>query len=146
MSLHCDVINRSVTEGVSVIHCEKKPVVLNKIMSSWLESNIALLRTPSPVTHSNIEARSPNYCRCVTTISITILWVCVSVFFPLIIRRGNHIFSEPYTWWSLICLAVPYVSTLCHKRHECLKMDTEHKIRALNITLPTNALIVCHLF
>jgi hypothetical protein len=61
----------------------------------------------------NIGERSRNHCCCGKAISISYC-ECVSV--ALVIqhaKRMRRIIFSP-----VVCLAVPYFSTLCHKRHD----------------------------
>jgi hypothetical protein len=56
------------------------------------------------------------HCNCGKVISIACTW-CVSVFF--VIHHAQCICCIILS--SVACLLLPYLSTLCHKRHDCLK-------------------------
>jgi hypothetical protein len=74
----------------------------------------------------NIHARSPNHCCLGKAISITYC-ECVSV--ALVIQHTKRM--RRIILWSVVCPAVPYISTLSHKRHDFRKKVIEYKMCVL---------------
>jgi len=74
-------------------------------------------------TATNIQARSHNHCCCGKAITMTYS-NCVSV--GLVIQHAIHMHCTILSY--VTCLAIPYISTLSHKRYDFYKKVTDHKM------------------
>ena len=93
-------------------------------VSGWSKNNNA-----GNVHTMYIEARSRNHCCCGKAISISYS-ECVSV--ALVIQHAVRM--RRIILWSVAYLALPYFSTLIHKRHGLLEKVIEHKIYIIQRT------------